>query len=87
MTGEAHWFPVLLVVLGGVAIFGGGWFLSRARYRREQRRVVCPSLSKTVDCTLVQNVGSGVWTDVAYCSVFERAATCKKECLEALNRG
>lgn len=88
MTGEAHWFPPLMVVLGGLGVLLLGYVMSRAgQYlRRVRRHLDCPVRHHDVKCTLVQERTSGRFIDIERCSEFENpaAVTCKKTCLTTL---
>lgn len=88
MTGQAHWFVPVAVLVGAAGVIAfvvgmgraGGFFLST------RDRIVCPFKGRIVDLTLVEDVRSGKWVDVTRCSAWGRQK-CARGCLSPLNAG
>jgi hypothetical protein len=85
MTGQAHWFALLPLLVGGVAIALLFWFDFRAerRYRIEERRFLCPVLKRKVTATLVRDANSLRVIGVRRCSGTPdpEFVTCTRECV------
>lgn len=83
----------LIVVLGLTALMGsslavGGWALKRALRRlRAHRRVPCPHLRQSIDCTLSWDTKTSRWHAVERCPVFTSPGEvhCDQSCLRLLN--
>jgi hypothetical protein len=90
MTGEAHWFELLLIVGGGAAIVGCVWFMARVGSLALRQRVhfVCPVTRTQVGATLLQDLPSDQFVDVKRCSGWRHFwRPCEKSCLTGLNDG
>ena len=66
MTGEAHWFEVVLIVGGGAAIVAYVWYASRLESLalRQRLNFTCPVMRTRVGATLLQDLPSDQFTDV-----------------------
>ena len=85
MQGEAHWLPVLIVVLGGAALLVGLWLVGRAeRSVRHARQVVpCARHGKDAEIVLITDARSGHVIGVDTCSLVEGPLYCDRACLAA----
>ena len=89
MTGQAHWLPLLLVVLAGIA---AGWLLVAdvlAAQRRKivLKRVLCPACHRAAVAEVLADAKTGEITGVRSCTAiagrpFE--AVCPRGCLTGL---
>ncbi len=90
MTGEAHWFEVVLIVGGGVAIASYVWFTARAESLalRPRMNFTCPVMRTRVSATLVQDLRNDHYDDIKRCSGWRHFwSPCEKTCLVGLNDG
>ena len=90
MTGEAHWFEVLLIVGGGFAIVAYIWYASRIESLalRQKRNFTCPVMRAPVHATLVEDLPSEQFTDIKRCSGWRHFwRPCSKSCLGGINDG
>ncbi len=90
MSGDAHWFELLSVLLGGVGVILAVRLVANVRGTLLRRRLAidCPVTRQTVACTLVEDVASGEWRDVKRCSGWRAPwRPCTKTCLKPLNDG
>ncbi|HUB07769.1 MAG TPA: hypothetical protein VMB50_12235 [Myxococcales bacterium] len=89
MTGEAHWFPVAVVLVGLLAV-GALWFFASSPREFKQtgwHSVVCPKSGMTFGVLALRDHGKQSWVDIVSCSQFfpRTSVTCAKGCLEQLN--
>ncbi len=89
ITGQAHWFAAIFIVLGFVSV--GGlllWsMLADRRYKVESHDQTCPQTGKHVQIVHVRDVLSGRWLGVRSCSSFAdpEAVICARDCVKNLN--
>lgn len=90
MTGQAHWFGFVPILLGGIALL---WLLWRDRvaersFHVEERRFLCPALRTKVIAKLVRDAESGRVIGVRSCTAFTNpeTVTCDKECVPGFKR-
>lgn len=89
MTGEAHWFVPVVVLLGGIGLFALGWVASRGARHLQRFRVTvdCPVEQRAIECTLVKDLRDARFVNVVECAAFSPGEVrCRMACLEALNR-
>ena len=71
MTGQSHWFPLLVLIVASSPVFAlwlSGWLADR-RYLVESRHLRCRmSGNKLVDITLVREARSGAPIGIRSCS-------------------
>ncbi len=89
MTGEVHWFPVAVVLLGLLAV-GALWLLAGRGEAGEDSRwqqVACPASGTTFGVLAFRRSPTMAWNDVLSCSRFlvPTQVTCDKACLQTLN--
>ncbi len=89
LTGEAHWFPILVTLLGAgfVAALWAATALRDRAYRRQRHAIACPETNAAVDLLLARDLVEERWTDVLECGRFSPASrvTCTKSCVRLLN--
>jgi hypothetical protein len=74
---------LVVLVLAWLGLRGG-------KAAREQSvRLVCPHLKSVVDCRIVQDIRTGQWKQLNFCSAFADPEdnTCDLECLRRANLG
>ena len=88
MTGQAHWFVPVAVLVGGAGVVALVVGLGHVKgyLLRVRDRIVCPVKGRIVDVTLVEDVRTGKWVEVTRCSAWERGP-CARACLPPLNAG
>jgi hypothetical protein len=91
MTGQAHWFTLIPLLVGGLGI---SWLVLREakearRYVLEMRRFRCPNLTGVVEATLVREALSRQAIGVRRCSAFAdpEAVVCDRACVAGLQQG
>ena len=85
MHGEAHWFPIVWMLIGGglvLAIEGASRWLSR-HFLEEEREVLCPVRHERASTLVVVDARTGRPTGIRRCSAFPNPddVTCAKPCL------
>ena len=85
MTGEAHWLPIVLMLIGAggiVALLAGSQYAWR-HFRAEERQVVCPKQQRVVEAVVVTDDRTGQTTGVRRCSGLRNPddVTCAKSCV------
>jgi hypothetical protein len=88
MTGQAHWFVPVAVLVGAAAVVALVVGLGNVKgyFLRVRDRIVCPVKGRIVDVTLVEDVRTGKWVEVTRCSAWGRTQ-CSRACLPPLNAG
>ena len=84
MTGQVHWLPLAVVLLGALPIL----YLSFRSWREdgtvlvEQSSVRCRQRgNQLVHCTLVRDAATGQPLGIRSCSAIFGEVTCNKACL------
>ncbi len=89
MTGQAHWFPLLLLAGTGVAIFVIWRIMLRVgrRLREVKTEFTCPATGRSVEVVAVKEQATGSYTGIRSCSALEHAddVRCSQTCVKALN--
>jgi hypothetical protein len=73
----------VVVALGVLGSRGG------TVWRAQKRRFVCPERGAPVECEIVQNVRTGRYADVRWCTAFapDEPLACARECRRVMNAG
>jgi len=89
VTGQAHWFSIVFLILGFGSILGLLLWnvVADRRYRIETHRHICPQTGRDVQTVHVRDAFSGRWLGVQSCSAFgdPEAVICTRECVKELN--
>ena len=90
MTATDWTGPIAGVALTAIVIALGYLGLRGGALRRAlKRRLICPDLGTEVDCEIVQDIRTGQWKEVRYCSAFAagEGVPCDQECRKVMNAG
>ena len=89
MTGQAHWFPILLLVGTSLVIYAIWRALRRIDrgLRPVRTEFTCPATGRTVQVVAVQERATGYFTGIRECDAFQRQddVRCSQTCVKALN--
>jgi hypothetical protein len=85
MQGEAHWLPLVVVLLGGLALLAGLFLVawSQRQVKHDRVTVPCPNKHKDAEIVLITDAKSGHVIGVDTCSLVEGLITCDRGCLAA----
>lgn len=86
-----EWMVAIVAAVSGGAAVGGPIFSlgSRRHLRCVDTRISCPRTGSDVDCTLIRDARTGVYTSVDACSASGAGGrpTCDQDCVRILNHG
>ncbi len=89
MTGQPHWFPILLLAGIGVIIFviWRIFFRVERGLRAVRTQFTCPATGRKVEIVAVQERATGYFTGIRHCDAFEHPeeVRCSQTCVKALN--
>lgn len=87
MTGEAHWLPIVWMLIGGAAVLAltAASHLALRHLKAEDRHFVCPVQHCLVEATIVTDERTGQVTGVSRCTGLRNPddVHCAKSCVIA----